>query len=33
MTLDIGFIRRVHEQTLGPYGDAAGIPKDEGRPL
>jgi hypothetical protein len=31
---DVGFIRAVHEQSLGPHSDqAAGIPADEGRPL
>ena len=34
MTRDIGFIKCIHEQSLGPHSDAAaGIPADEGRPL
>ena len=34
MTRDIGFIKCIHEQSLGPHGDAAaGVPMDQGRPL
>jgi hypothetical protein len=36
MTRDISFIRMIHDQAsgLGPHSDqAAGIPKDTGRPL
>jgi hypothetical protein len=34
MTRDIGFIKCIHEQSLGPHSDAAaGVPMDQGRPL
>ena len=34
MTRDIGFIKCIHEQSLGPHADAAaGVPMDQGRPL
>jgi hypothetical protein len=34
MCRDIGFIKCIHEQSLGPHSDAAaGVPMDQGRPL
>ena len=31
---DVGFIRALHQQSLGPHSDqAAGVPLDQGRPL